>query len=250
MSVAALRVLHARPEKAALLLHGLTGTPLDVGPLATALADEGYTVSAPLLPGRGTCPADMYRLCWDDWMSFAVERYDELAADHREVVVGGLSAGATMALELALRRRPAALLLNATALGMGSRLAYLAPFVWRVIRAWPSPPSDLVDASIGAKCYDPAPVRAVAELIVGIGRVRRRLSEITCPALVAHSLSDALVPVAHARALAERLGGPVRTLFLEGTGHAITVDARRNDVVSASLTFLHEHLDRTVLRSA
>ena len=221
-----------------------------MGPLVEALRADGYAVEIPLLPGRGTCPSDMYGLCWEDWMSFTVARFDALARDHDEVVVGGLSAGATMALDLALRRKPAALLLYATALGMGHRLAYLAPYVWRVIRSWPSPPSDLVDPSVGQKCYDPAPVRAVAELIVGIGRVRGRLAEITCPALVAHALTDALVPVSHARALAERLGGPVRTLFLEGTGHAITVDARRSDVASASVAFLREHLDRSELRSA
>jgi carboxylesterase len=231
-----------RRDTAVLLLHGLTGTPVDMHYMKDALVAEGYTVSTPLLPGRGTRPSDMFSLSWEDWMSAALAEYDDLARDHEDVIVGGLSAGATMTLDIALRRKPRAVLLCATALGMGNPIAYLAPYVWRVIKQVPSPASDLVDLNAGAKCYDPAPVRAVAELIHGIGLVRRRLGEIRCPALVAHAVSDRLVPVHYARELAARLGGPVRTLYLEGTGHAITVDARRRDVAEASIAFLRESI--------
>ena len=229
-----------RREAAVLLLHGLTGTPVDMNYMKGALVAEGYTVSAPLLPGRGTRPSDMFDLCWEDWMASALAAYDELARDHESVVVGGLSAGATMALDIALRREPAAVVLCATALGIGNPIAYLAPYVWRVIKQVPSPASDLVDLNAGGKCYDPAPVRAVAELLHGIRLVRGRLGEIRCPALVAHAVADRLVPVRYAHELAARLGGPVTTLFLEGTGHAITVDARRGDVAEASIAFLSE----------
>jgi carboxylesterase len=229
-----------RGDTAVLLLHGLTGTPVDMHYMKDALVAEGYTVSAPLLPGRGTRPSDMFDLCWEDWMSSALSAYDELAKDHRSVVVGGLSAGATMTLDIALRRKPSAVLLCATALGMGNPIAYLAPYVYRLIKQVPSPASDLVDLNAGAKCYDPAPVRAVAELLHGIGLVRRRLGEIRCPALVAHATSDRLVPVRYAHGLAANLGGPVTTLYLDGTGHAITVDARRHDVAEASIAFLRQ----------
>ena len=229
-----------RRDAAVLLLHGLTGTPVDMHYMKDALVADGYTVSTPLLPGRGTRPSDMFDLCWEDWMSSALAEYDKLARDHENVVVGGLSAGATMTLDIALRRKPSAVVLCATALGMGNPIAYLAPYVYRVIKQVPSPASDLVDLNAGAKCYDPAPVRAVAELLHGIGLVRRRLGEITCPALVAHAVTDRLVPVRYAHELASRLGGPVTTLYVDGTGHAITVDARRREVAEASVAFLRE----------
>ncbi len=229
-----------RRDAAVLLLHGLTGTPVDMHYMKDALVAEGYTVSAPLLPGRGTRPSDMFGLSWEDWMSSALAEYDKLARDHEDVIVGGLSAGATMTLDIALRRKPSAVLLFATALGMGNPIAYLAPYVYRVLKQVPSPASDLVDLNAGAKCYDPAPVRAVAELLHGIGLVRRRLGEIRSPALVAHAVTDRLVPVHYAHELAGRLGGPVTTLYLDGTGHAITVDARRHEVAEASIAFLRQ----------
>src|SRR5256885_5816150 len=103
-----------RRDAAVLLLHGLTGTPVDMHYMKDALVADGYTVSAPLLPGRGTQASDMFNLCWEDWMSAALDSYDELARDHENVVVGGLSAAAAIALANAPRRKPFSLLLFAT----------------------------------------------------------------------------------------------------------------------------------------
>lgn len=237
-------------DTAVLLLHGLTGTPLELRALGEALAADGHTVHVPLLPGRGTRADDMDRLCWEDWMRAALGAYDALAREHRAVVVGGVSAGGTMALDLALRREPAALLLYAAVLRIAHRGAYLAPFVWRSIRRWPAPKSDMVEHRDDLVCYDPAPVRAVSELIAGIGRVRRRLSEIHAPSLVAHAVADRVVPLSSAHELAGRLGGKVQTLFLEGTGHSITADAKRREVADASRSFLRRYLEPREPRGA
>lgn len=228
-----------RPE-AVLLLHGLTGTPAELRVLGETLAADGYSVHAPLLPGRGTRQEDMHSLCWEDWMGAALRAYDALAASHASVVVGGVSAGGVMTLDLALRRRPAALLLYATALAIRDRIAYVTPYIWRVVRSWPSPGSDSVDPEYRTPCYERAPLRAVSELIAGIRRVRDRLEEISAPALVAHAVTDRFVPVACSYELSKRLRGPVRTLFLDGTGHGITADAKRQEVASASRAFLAE----------
>ncbi len=236
-------LLPGRRETAVLLLHGLTGTPLEMQVLGERLAVEGYTVHIPLLPGRGTCPGDMDGLCWEDWMGAALAAYDTLARTHRQVVVGGLSAGGTMALDIALRRDPAALLLYAAVLSVRQRGAYLAPYVWRFIRRWPAPASDMVEPTEALTCYDPAPVRAMSELLTGISRVRPRLGEIAAPALVAHALRDALVPLESAEEIATRLAGPVEKLYLDGTGHAITADARRLEVAETSARFVRYFLE-------
>jgi len=231
-------LLPGRRETAVLLLHGLTGTPLEMQVLGQRLAADGYTVHIPLLPGRGTRPDDMDGLCWEDWMTAALHAYDTLARCHGRVVVGGLSAGGTMALDIALRRDPAALLLYAAVLSVNNRGAYLAPYVWRFIRRWPSPPSDMVEPNDMLRCYDPAPVRAMSELLTGISRVRPHLGRISAPALVAHSRGDTLVPLGSAEEIATRLAGPVERLYLDGCGHAITADAKRTEVAEASATFV------------
>jgi carboxylesterase len=212
--------------------------------LGGSLAEDGYTVHVPLLPGRGTCPDDMDALCWEDWMQAALHAYDALAREHRRVVVGGLSAGGTMALDLALRREPAALLLYAAVLSIANRGAYLAPYVWRWIRRWPAPPSDMYEPNEMLRCYDPAPVRAMSELITGISRVRGQLARITAPALVAHAVQDRFVPLSSAEELASGLGGTVEKWIIDGSGHAITCDVKRDEVASRTRDFLRHHVKR------
>lgn len=233
-------------REAVLLLHGLTGVPNELHVLGGAIATDGYPVHIPLLPGRGTVAADMDRLSWDDWMDAAVAAFDGLARDHDAVIVGGLSAGGTMALDLALRRPVRALLLYAAAVSVSRRAAYLAPYGWRVIRRWGSPgrrrsaadPVALPDLPEPVSTYDPIPVRAVAELIRGMRRVRPHLSEITAPALVLHAAGDRWVPVASGREIAARLGGPVELGVLPSDEHAITAGSDRDLVADRTRAFL------------
>lgn len=243
-----IRIAGSRRE-AVLLLHGLTGVPNELHVLGGAIAADGYPVHIPLLPGRGTVPRDMDRLSWEDWMTAAVAAYDALAVDHDAVIVGGLSAGGTMALDLALRRPVRALLLYAAAISVTNRFAYLAPYGWRVIRRWPSPRARRQNDQSGRNgrsarpdegisTYDLIPIRAVAELVRGMQRVRPRLDSITAPALVLHAAGDPYVPAASGREIARRLGGPVELGILPGDGHALTAGPDREVVAARTRAFL------------
>src|SRR5918997_5982448 len=87
-----------------LVVHGFTGNPQSMRPLAEALAAAGCTVSLPLLPGHGTRVEDMLPTRWSDWSAAAEQAYEELAARCEAVCVAGLSMGGTLALWLATRR--------------------------------------------------------------------------------------------------------------------------------------------------
>ena len=225
------------PDGAVLLLHGLFGTPNELHVLGGQLAAGGYTVRIPLLPGRGASASALDALCWDDWMDAAIEEFDALAATHARVAVGGLSAGGTMAIALALRRPVAALLLFAAALTLRHRATILAPYLWRVVRRWPR-----ATGPLGAPGrYERVPVRAVGELVHGMRGVRGRLGDVAAPALIAHSLDDPLVPVSSARQLARELGGPVELLLLDGGVHAITADGDRDRLGAAGLAHLRRY---------
>ena len=54
-----------------LVLHGFTGNPQSMRPLAEALAAAGFTVDLPLLPGHGTALEDMVPTRFDDWSGAA-----------------------------------------------------------------------------------------------------------------------------------------------------------------------------------
>ena len=87
-----------------LVLHGFTGSPSSMRPLAERLAAAGYTVELPRLPGHGTAIDDLLDKTWDDWSGAALAAYDELAARAPRVAVVGLSMGGGLTAFVAERR--------------------------------------------------------------------------------------------------------------------------------------------------
>ena len=214
-----------------LLLHGLFGTPNELHVLGGILAEAGYRVRIPLLPGRGDRWDALDRLTWEDVRDAMLAELELIARDHDEVVLGGLSAGATLALDLALARMPSALLLYAPALVLRRRIVALAPYLWRVIPRFPF----LVEGPVRRERI---PTRSVAELVRGIRHVRARLDEITAPALVVHAREDPLVDVSSAERLARDLGGAVELRVIDAPTHALTFGAERDRVAALTLAFL------------
>src|SRR5690349_17638544 len=84
-----------------LVLHGFTGNPQSMRPLAEGFAAAGYSVEMPLLTGHGTVVEDMLDTTWADWSADAEAAYQRLAARTETVVVAGLSMGGSLTLWLA-----------------------------------------------------------------------------------------------------------------------------------------------------
>nr|WKF61344.1 Carboxylesterase [Paraburkholderia busanensis] len=88
-------------DHAVLMLHGLSSSPLELRYLARFLNAEGFTASAPLLPGYS---AGSEEAAMEVWLDAAVREYDALAERYARVSICGLSIGAALALALAHRR--------------------------------------------------------------------------------------------------------------------------------------------------
>ena len=56
----------------ALCLHGLTGTPYEVRPIAEALAARGIHARGPVLPGHDTGPEELARVPFTAWIEAAI----------------------------------------------------------------------------------------------------------------------------------------------------------------------------------
>ena len=89
----------AAPEKTGgraigvLLVHGFTGSPAAMKPWGQSLADQGYAVEVPLLPGHGTRWQDLNSVSWTDWYDEAEAAFERLRESCEAVVVAGLSMG-------------------------------------------------------------------------------------------------------------------------------------------------------------
>src|SRR5512136_1317308 len=80
---------------AALLLHGLTGSPFELRPVADRLAQGGVRCLGPVLPGHEG-PDALARTSWLDWVAGAREALLALGETRRTMIVGS-SMGALVA---------------------------------------------------------------------------------------------------------------------------------------------------------
>lgn len=87
-------------ERAVLLLHGFTGSTVDVKKLGKHLQQHGYTCHAPLYKGHGLEPDELIQTGPTDWWKDVVNGYDFLKAEgYKEVVVAGVSLGGVFSLK-------------------------------------------------------------------------------------------------------------------------------------------------------
>src|ERR1700690_2819121 len=87
-----------------LVLHGFTGNPCSMRPLAQRCVDAGYSVELPRLPGHGTSIEDLVTRRWPDLVAVAVDAYDDLAQRCDKVAVVGLSVGGALTALIAEKR--------------------------------------------------------------------------------------------------------------------------------------------------
>ncbi|HEX6310640.1 MAG TPA: alpha/beta fold hydrolase [Acidimicrobiia bacterium] len=212
----------------ALVLHGFTGCPQSMRPLAEAFAAAGFAVELPRLPGHGTSIDDMLGTGWSDWSDAADAAYKELASRCERVVVAGLSMGAALALWLATREpEVAGLVLVNPAVGtpgddsMRSMLVELLDAGETVMQGLAN---DVADPDVTELAYDQTPIAGLVSLLDAIEELYPRLHEIACPLEVMFSAEDHVVPPGAREALDATITAPIEYVTLERSYHVATID--------------------------
>jgi carboxylesterase len=223
-------------DPAVLLLHGFTGSPQNVRPLADYLARRGYAVSVPRIAGHGTTVDDLDATGPDDWLSSAEAALDAVRADHRQVVVAGISLGGCYALEVA-RRHPDVLgviamatpILDLTALEAVVADPNRPP---AITAPWATVGALTADIASGGITYMEMPLGALERGMDLIRQVRGSLGEIRCPALLIYGAQDAIVDHANGPYTLEHLGSEDKRLItLDDSAHEITLDYGRERIM-------------------
>ncbi len=237
-----------------LLIHGFTSTPTEMRLLGIFLAEHGYAVSAPLLPGHGTEPAGLNRQRWQDWVQEAGRAYRDLAGRATEIVVAGNSMGALIALHLAIDPPPAAttvplrgLILFAPGLELYERRLpltavgrFLVPLVAKQEQSTP----DTVDPEAFNLywCYETYPVGGGYQLWRLQREVRSKLQRVREPLIVFMGREDRAVRPASARTILSRVSSvDKQVVWLENSGHGLIVDAEHEDVFQRCLEWIRSH---------
>lgn len=225
----------------ALVLHGFTGSPQSMKPLARALAAAGFTVELPLLPGHGTAVEEMATTSWSDW-SAAVERaYDELAGRCDRVVVCGLSMGGTLAVWLATRHPEIAglVLVNPAIDGTAPTFASAAAYAREVGAdvVLPGVGSDIAREGVVESAYNAAPAGCLVSLADALDELAPRLADVRCPTLLCTSVNDHVVDPRSSDVLAAHVSGPVERVSLERSFHVATLDYEQELIEQRAVEF-------------
>jgi carboxylesterase len=120
-----------------LLLHGYLGTPAEVRGIAESLSRNGTTNHGILLPGFGKDIANLGSVTQINWLSTAETAWQSISSRHPRRVIVGYSMGGAVAIQLAVKHSPDALVLIAPfwkAPGVLAPLVSVFKHIIRVIR--------------------------------------------------------------------------------------------------------------------
>jgi carboxylesterase len=228
-----------------LVLHGFTGTPRSMRPLAETFAAAGYSVELPLLPGHGTRLADLVPTRFSDWRKAAAAAFERLAERGGPVVIAGHSMGGTVALSLAAERGGVAGLVLINPLVAPPAPTFL-DLMRRVADAGtvsvPSIGSDAAKEGVSGGGYDATPVRPLLSLFEATIDLAPHLCSINCRALLFSSRQDHVVPPESSDLLERSYGGPLERVVLERSYHLAPLDHDAEEIEKRSLVFAEEVL--------
>lgn len=226
-----------------LVIHGFTGSPNSMRPLARAYADAGFTVELPRLPGHGTSVEDLSGRSWDDWSSHVEQAYRELSGRVSQVAVVGLSMGGALAIWLAAEHPEirALVTINALVAGQPVVVELVEALVEAGEETFDSVGNDIAKEGVDEGAYDRTPLRPLLSLGAALDELEGRLDSITAPTLVCCSPQDHVVPPAMSDLLAERVAGPVERVSLDRSYHVATLDHDAELIAERAVDFVSRH---------
>jgi carboxylesterase len=251
-------------EVGVLLIHGLTGTPVEVRYVGKALHKAGYTVYGVQLPGHCGNEADLLATGWQDWAAGVEAALARLRQRCSKVFAGGLSMGAVLSLHLAARHPDQVdglLLYGPTLWYDGWTIPWYSDLLKVLIytpigkryRFMEKPPYGIKDERLRRRVVHNmlngnsadaglagTPSGALHQFWQLVAVVKKQLRDIRQPALLLHASEDDVSSVRNSEYIAKRLAGPAQLSLLDDSYHMITVDRQRDEVVRLSI----EHLRR------
>lgn len=243
----------------AVLLHGLTGMPSEMRPVARYLNKLGIESDAPTLAGHGGTYKDMQSAGWKDWLAGATEAVEAMSKRVDKVIVVGLSMGALVATCIAAKNpKVSGIVLMSTALeydGENVRrklhrllpLVDIFPFLGDIFYWTEEPPYGLKDERLQRmitreieKCKSESKADfgafrtyagSLRQLQLLVKHVKKQAPQVRCPALLMHSVEDSLTTARNSIEMHSYLGSTDKEFkLLSGCDHVMTLDLRKNEV--------------------
>lgn len=247
-----------------ILVHGLTGTPVEMKPLEKHLSRLGFEVENVLLEGHGSNHHDMLRSTWIGWLDSVRHAVKKVLQRNDRVIICGLSMGALIGAAVAAEETSVSgvvmlsptLYYDGSGTNAGIQSFQIVRNVTRaLIKAVPAignnifweetPPYGIRDGRIQKQI-----TRSIQTAKAGgsnefgvfrtyfsslcqmwnlVDHVRTAFSRVKCPVLVVSSFDDTLASINNATETYLNLESANKALFmLTGCDHVMTLDLQRN----------------------
>jgi carboxylesterase len=228
-----------------LILHGFMGTPQSVRYIGERLAQYGYSVMAPRLPGHGTYYSDLEKYSHEDWFESLESAFLELKQQCTSIFVLGQSMGGTLVLQLAHKYREikGVILINA---------ALTLPAFEHLKGKTKPRYLDEGEPDIKARdafeiTYHKTPIKAIHELQKLMDMTPAILPQIYCPVLGIKSAEDHVVPPENTDYIIEHIGSEMKErVVLQNSYHVASLDNDKAQIVKGCHHFVQHQVDQGV----
>jgi carboxylesterase len=224
-----------------LLVHGFTGSPASMKPWASALAEHGYAVEVPLLPGHGTRWQDLNRASWTEWYAGTEAAFDRLRTTCEAVVVAGLSMGGCLALRLAEERgeQVAGIVLVNPFLSSNRRELALLPVLKFLVPSLRGVVNDIRKPDQDEHGYHRLPLKALAQVTSMWKVVVPDLDRVAQPLLYFRSEDDHVIDASSSATIRHGVSSSdIEERTLGESFHVATLDHDAERIVAESAEFV------------
>ena len=239
--------LPATPERTGgrtigvLLVHGFTGSPASMKPWARHLAEQGYAVEVPRLPGHGTTWKDLNQVAWTDWYAEAERAFDALRATCEAVVVCGLSMGGSVSLRLAEERgdQVSGIVLVNPFVSSARKELKVLPLLKHVVPSLSGVVNDIKKPGQDEVGYARLPLKGLSAVMDMWKVVVPDLGRVTQPLLYFRSATDHVIDESSSPTVLSAIGSTdVEERILDNSYHVATLDHDAERIFEESAAFI------------
>ncbi|WP_058305787.1 alpha/beta hydrolase [Gracilibacillus massiliensis] len=230
---------------ACLIIHGFTGGPYEVEPLALHLKEmTDWHVVTPSLPGHGLGDdgrdLDLLEVTYKDWIDEAEQAYLKLKKQHQDetIYLIGFSMGGMIAAYLAAKYTCAKLVLLSTSrkyISIPRITMHLFNFAQKAVRK--KLKDDALYNHYMSK-YGAVPIKATREFLKCMKFTKPYLKDIYCPVFIAQGIQDGMVPYKSAHYLDKEIPVEAEIIYYHDSKHLICLGEDKDVVIEAVYKFL------------